>query len=107
MSQIQTRVQKRSGTRTLAELSHKMTRADFVPPAFMAAAYELLLLDPVRQELRSTQRKPDLRQKLRQQRLPAVPVMVNPGQNRLKHLHRCNRSNTPQSPARVQRQPHT
>lgn len=54
----------------------------------MAAAYEAVLLDSIRQELRSTQRKSDLRKQLRQQRLPLVPVVMDPSQHRLKHLHR-------------------
>ncbi len=74
----------------------------FVSPAFMAAAYKFVLLDSVWQELRSTQRKSDLWQQFWQQRLPAVLVMMDPGQHCLKHLHRYNTCNTPLTRAEVQ-----
>lgn len=52
----------------------------------MAAADEAILLNSVCQELGSTQRKSDLGQQVRQQRLPLVTVVMDPGKHSLKNL---------------------
>lgn len=63
----------------------------------MAAADEAVLLNSVCQELGSTKRKSDLGKQVRQQRLPLVPVMMDPGKHGLKHLHRCRKLGTQES----------
>lgn len=54
----------------------------------MAAADQAVLLNSVCQELGSTERKSDLGQEIRQQRLALVPVVMNPGKHSLKDLRR-------------------
>lgn len=54
----------------------------------MAAANEAVLLNSVCQELRPTERKSDFGQQIRQQRLPLVPIVMDPGKHSLKHLRR-------------------
>lgn len=67
----------------------------------MAAADEAVLLNSVCQELGSTERKSDLGQQIRQQRLPLVPVMMDPGKHSLKHLHRYNTAQSSQHEVQV------